>query len=1620
MTPRDPLASPADPAAPDRPVPARGAEVVRAEDRDASGNGVPPEPPEPPELPEPPEPTEDESEEVMPRGMSRRKLVALVSGAALLILGALLALVIVLGTQTSYGRDYIRSVLLDLTKGARGRVYIGHIGGNLFTGVTIDSLEMRDTDDSVFVATGPVRVTYDPRDFIDRRVLLRHVRVERPVVTLRKNEQGSWNWRRLFPSGPPRAKRAERGFGDFIVIDSADVVDGQFVLAMPWHPADSLGTGARRDSAVRANLSDAQRCDSVRCWGEIRPNTATTFMRTWRWTGMTLSLAQARIKDPDSTTRHFEITRLTTRESDPPMRIKELRGTVRQLADSAWIDFPHFALTSSAGSATGKVIWGDKRVGDTKVCEGVLAGVKYRWEQRDGCPVRYDVAVHGARVAMDDINWVFPPLPQDGGGSMDLQIRTDPRNLRVIDYRLTNLDVRSRFSHLRGAMTFAVGGPVLVLKDVAVNADPVDFRLLRHINQEPFPYPWAGTITGRVVARGGPVNRWKVDSARFVFRDANVPGAMTTGQGRGELDILFPAFTAFHGFRIDVERLDLATLQFLNPEFPRVNGYVQGSATLDSSWLDVRFRDAQLAHVDGPGEPTRATGSGRATIEEKYVRYDLELALAPLNLTMLARSYTGLPARGLVSGPIRVKGISEALEVATDLSGAAGRMTFDGTLDSYPPGYAIRGGGRLEGLDPRRLLEDAAVPEGSINATWTADVRGDTTTNLEGRASIDLARSLLAGVRLYDGAARLAFTPGRLRVDSLALETSAAKLAAFGGLGLTAAVRDSLRFAVDVDSLGGLRRWLTFTPPGDVAVPDDTLGGSLRLRGTLAGSIDTSSTLALAATLAGDELRMGQTRVQRVTGRATLADVLRRPAGTLALRADTIVTARTGFTAATLDVGLEGLDHARMLARLDARNGVRMLAAGEGGVLGDTVRMRVDSLNLDAASDRWRLAAPATVVRTPGLTQIGAMRLEGTQGGRLAFGGRLPDSAGVDLRLEAAGLPLATLGLVAQSPTPYAGRLSASVGIEGTRDRPSIALTGALDSASFGGVALQRVTTQWTYADRQATGQVALLRGGAAVLTARGTLPVDLSLRTVSRRLVDGVPLALNVRSEQVDLALVESFSPSLEKAQGTFEANLDVRGTWRRPTLSGRAGVADGAVTLANVGVRLQRMAADLEFRNDSLVIHRVHAETESDRERRGALDVRGGIGYADLEHPGFDIEVSARDFAVMRKARSADIDVSTIAGQPIRLVGSNRGARLTGGVEVARADIYIPEFSGKQVQSLDDPDLYNLVDTSLFTDRRLLPDAPSELVRNLRVEDVQVRMGDDVWLRSTEASIKLGGAVRVTVGRDQRDESRSQLALTGALNAERGTYRLDLGILQRTFTVEGGTLTFYGDADLNPALDIRALHVVRQFEQNRSDVPVRVTIGGTLAQPTLTLSSADAIYRSPSDLLSYLITGQPNLEEAVATTNAAANTAVNLGITSLSSVLERKIGVFDLLTVQTGGANIVGAGQASRGFSDAFWGSRLTGGKQLGDRVFVSLSVGACGFRQIGQGGSLNAGQLDNVVGNIGTRVEWRLPSNFAVTGSAEPSASELACNQAGISRGVLISPRQLGVDFSKRWEF
>src|SRR5438105_541509 len=211
--------------------------------------------------------------------MKRRHLVVVISAVTLLTIIFVAAVTIGVGVGTDPGREQIRALIQQqVGTRVRGKVFLGKIHGGLLTGFTIDSFAIRDFEDSLLVSTGKVTMDYDPRDLMDRRLLLQNVDVEHPVFRLWQHQKGDWNIQRIFKTGRPSAPNVPgRSFGDFVVLDSLRVHDAQFILTRAWEPDDSL-TGAKRDSAIRINLANPRR--------EIR-RSSEGFTHTYRWTGAT-------------------------------------------------------------------------------------------------------------------------------------------------------------------------------------------------------------------------------------------------------------------------------------------------------------------------------------------------------------------------------------------------------------------------------------------------------------------------------------------------------------------------------------------------------------------------------------------------------------------------------------------------------------------------------------------------------------------------------------------------------------------------------------------------------------------------------------------------------------------------------------------------------------------------------------------------------------------------------------------------------------------------------------------------------------------------------------------------------------------------------------------------------------------------------------------------------------------------------------------------------------------------------------------------------------------------------------------------------------------------------------
>jgi len=1381
---------------------------------------------------------------------SRLKIVI---GSAIILVG--LFVIVILGvvgvTHTGFGQTRVRQMVLTMLEGnVKGKVFIGHMSGGFFTGVTIDSVEIKDDEDSVFFASGPITVQYDPRDLFDRRILLSHLEAEHPVVHLRQHENGDWNWRRIFPASVQKQKRNERGFGEYIVVDSSVVRNASFTLTLPWHPSDTL-RGAKRDSALKFELT---RTDH-----EIR-RTREGLARTWRWSQAEANLGFARIADPDTVGRLVRIKKLSFAETDPPFKFRNISGTVLNLGDSVFVDSDHFDLPASTGKAHGSVVWGSD------------------------LPIRYYIHVVGDSVSLADVAWVYPTLPTTGGGKMELDIRSE-RDPRFLDYILTKMDVRTTRSRLLGQMTFGTGADVLAVKNVDLQAAPVDFDLLRTLNGKKFPYDWQGKITGNVRASGGPLNHFKIEQSALIFEDAHVPGAVTEARGEGELDILFPAFTAFHGFNVDVATLDLRTLQFLNPFFPRIKGTVSGTATLDSSWLDVRFRNADLFHHDGNEPVSHVTGNGRVTWGDKYLTYDLALQAQPVSFTALSHSYPLLPLRGNYAGPVQVKGMSPNLLVITTLTGPAGVFGYNGIVDADPVEYGARGRATSTGLDLRTLLENNALPHSQLTGQYDLDLRGENLATLTGKAVASIDKSTLAGFRVDPSVAQLHFASGVGMVDTLALNAAGLKARASGTFGFTGTHTGSLKFSAVMDSLSRLR---ALVPSLASTSQLDSLRGAAELTGELTGSAEH---LSLNGIVHATDVRLGTRSVESVRGTVLLADITKQPSGSFIFGADTVALGPVGFNSMRASVALASPTSGHFSASLLSQSGVQTDLAGNLTRSKDTTVVRLDSAAvLVDADNRYRLQSPSRVVFSKGFLALDSLILQHSSKAKLV--------------------------------------------VENVQ----------LKGDSIGG----------------------------------------------------------HIRTDSVDLRLFRAFVPGLVDARGAIVADVNIRGDVKQPRMFGQISLADGTAAFSNLGTRFIHIRADIALSGDTVHVKQLAAETIKDR--HGSLNVEGTVSFEHYDNPSFSLVANASNFHAIDKPGLAALDIST--GPAVTLTGSTQDAVMRGTVRVERGTIYIPDVVKKRIIDLNDPEFQSMVDTLLATNREVMPRAPKAVARNLRLENVAVDIGPDVWLRSSEANIKLGGSLTVTLASPTPAEP-PRLALEGNLSADKGTYRLNLvdPFIQPTFDVQSGTLRFFGTPDLNPSLDIKAIHTVRQPQKsvNGRDVRVEVDITGTLARPQLALKNPDNLPLSESDLLSYLVTGEP----AVGLDNTGTQVA-SLGVRTIANIFTNALpkNLLDILELQTatpGADPTLTANNAS--YYTSLLNTRAVLGKQLGSRWFLGLSTGLCPS-------TFNK--------NLGLQLEYRISSVYSAQAAIEPGSSNTKCGATQVQAILTQTPPQVGFDLFRNWRF
>ena len=1238
-------------------------------------------------------------------------------------------------------------------------------------------------------------------------------------------------------------------------------------------------------------------------------------------------LPYARISSPVPSERgvRLEFAALEAALSAPALTVEDADGTLGILGDTITVGFRSVRLPRTTSTMQGR----------------------FYSLSRD---LKVDLDFRARRFASEDLTDLFDWLPPGVRGSGAITVRSDPRDVMVV--RARDLDLRiSDGGVVRGDFGMDLGpGEEWAAHDVDLQTRDFDLAYLEGVLDT---VPFDGRLSGRTRADGA--RRAVAVDLDWVFHDRRADSAETLLRGRGGVAFGVPGDIVFRTLELDTARVALATVRAISPAVA-LQGDLEGKGVLDGAWANATFTGAFAHRREGFGT-SFASGWVRLDVRRDTVGAFGSLRLDSLQWDALRPDYPTIPFLGAMAGTLTLDGSVDALTLQGSLAGPHGTLDGGGTFVAVETHMGARDlDARFTGLELVALAErmPETVLDGRIRGRYETDTLRPPVVDLQ----LDLGRSTVGGSRVEGASAAVRIESDVLVVDSLRAALLGAVLEGTGRLALTGRGSDSLVLGMQAQAVSELQP-VVQRLGGVLLLGADTIAGEATGQLVVSGSVE-RPTVAW-------EVRVPELRVDRsvfrdvgTVGRWELAD-----GGRLVAQGE-IASVERGerhFTGLHADVhGTRDSLHWLGGGAIGSAAGLR---AGGWVALADTVVVDVDSLVLETAGDEWRLAPGARVTVTPRSARFHAARLTTSDGrGAITVTGGVPGREADSLAVSAEGVRMADLWALLQfDPRSASGELSGTAMVSGTAAAPVVVLQFGMRDAVFNDYRTPQLDGTLHYSDRRVTGQISTWRGGTQIVAITVTLPYDLSFRALERRRLPG-RLSVRGRADDVDLGLLSAVSPLIRETEGRLTFDLGVEGTWDNPELSGFLEIREGGATLPALGVRHRQLHGHLTLRGDTIGVDTLSVASGS-----GVASVSGVVRLAGLTKPVLDLRIRASDF------RALDIPdfLTLVTSGEVTLRGPVFGAVLTGAGTIPRGTVYLADIIGKNVVDLSDT-LVALDSTSAAALRagHLGPDFENRFLDSLRIRDLELTMGNDVHLRSTETDVFLSGRVLA-----QKEADRYRL--DGTLRTPRGTYQLYVGpTIRKQFNVTRGEVRYFGTPDLNAGLDIDARHQLRG--QRGEAVTVFVHVGGTLLAPELRLTSDVQPALTDEEIISYLVIGAPNVQSG----RSVGRYGVEESISTLaaqvsgqfSSQLMGDLGVpLDYLEIRPQfGLQGVEA-------------TEIAIGRQISDRWFVKLNPRICRKQAF-------------TAQNIGGSVEFRMSREWSLLASADP-VEVCQVSAAGVGR-------------------
>lgn len=955
-------------------------------------------------------------------------------------------------------------------------------------------------------------------------------------------------------------------------------------------------------------------------------------------------------------------------------------------------------------------------------------------------------------------------------------------------------------------------------------------------------------------------------------------------------------------------------------------------------------------------------------------RLDATLRDAPL--ASLRAVMPGLPLGGTISGRITLSGpperaplaINVRLEIGSGVALAEGRVDLTGPVPSYDLS------GRLVAVNVQQLMEPA-VPPIFVTARFSLAGTGTDPRTASARVHIDGG---FTGWRA--GPADTIHIAARVQNGTVGIDTAAIKLAS-----MTAAANGSWRFVAP--STGAIAYQLAFAPitpfgPYIPVIGDEDAVGNVSVEGTVTGQ---TGEIKIAGDATAANLIVGEWSAASLEGAYEVVLGPTFPAITFDGRATEIKTpTAAAYQSATAAVRLQSPSFT-LEVKADRAQGGGLDIYADGRIPPTGLReVIVQRARIDFGADNWALTAPAVFTWADPRSDltVRGFRMRKSDGvGLFLLEGRLLPLANADVRLETVALPIGDLQRLAGRRPRVSGNLTTNTTLRATNGVPQFTMRFQLDSAVVEGVRFAQLTGDASYLAQKLIANANARVDTAGALQLRAELPASLRFgEDAEAKLLGSGPVNVTLVSDSIALAPFVALAPNLQTLTGSLSANVTVTGTIEEPLLGGSLSVRNASARVIALNQRFDSIHAVVALEGRRVVIQEFVARSG------GRVRASGSVEFEDLTKPVLDFTATLDRLRVLGVDNQTDASVSGDA----RLAGPLSAAVLTGSLTIADGYVPLPQVGTRAL------------DAELARFEANLPrpgeaERRTSFMRALTIDDLRIRVGENLWFVMAEANAQLTGNLNINKNGDT-------YRITGELEGNRGTYTLRAGPIIRRFEVVAADIRFLGGSDINPAIDITARRRVVDVSGRQLDINVR--IGGTMERPTLSLASPGAAAMPQSELLSFLLFGQPSF--AVGGTETTSGEAI-VGETFIG-------GISEMLSIELEQAVIDQLGMSLDVFQIRLGGGRLEEfgepslvlGEEIGSNLFLTLESGV---------GAL-FGESSATAAAFAVRLEWRVGEYTVVRTSYEP------VNQLAVLRGYSVASsstqrdHQFAVELRRRW--